>query len=111
MDDGQQYVDWFCHFDDALKRHLVCASFYFACVKNEIIPNRDDGYWEIPADLPRRMGWRARFYAKQRNQNYIDHSGDPYAWFSCPWCGGDLPEVEVKPRPLLPRGDATGDGE
>jgi hypothetical protein len=88
-----QYIDYFCHFDEPLKRHLVCSAFYFARAKGEIVQNTGDGYWEIPADQPRRMGWKARYFARERNQDFTDHSGDPYAWFACPWCGGDLPPV------------------
>lgn len=108
---GRQYIDLHCHFDASLGEHLACAPFYFARAKGEIVQNKDDGHWELPADPTRRMGWRAVFYAKQRSQDFTDHSGDPYGWIACPWCGGDLPAVEVKARPLLPRGDATGDGE
>lgn len=100
-------IDYYCHFDTALKRHLLCAEFYFAKVAREIIPNYILQCWEIPGTLSRYMSYQARYYAEQRGA-YEDHTGDPYGWHDCPFCGG---ETEPLPAKVLPRGDATGGGE
>lgn len=99
--ESKQYIDYYCHFDEPLRKHLVCAEFYFARLKGEIVANRDDGCWEIPDAKPRNMSWRARFYGEAR-PGFEDHTGDPYRWYDCPFCGGETEAVEIKPRPLLP---------
>lgn len=96
-----QYIDYYCHFDGPLGKHLVCAEFYFARLRGEIVANRDDGCWEMPGSAPRNMSWRARFYAEGRGE-FDDNSGDLYRWYDCPFCGGETEAVDAKPRPLLP---------
>ena len=92
-----QYIDTFCHFDEALKRHLVCSEFFFAKLKNEIIPNKFLGTWVIPDSPQRDMPWHSKYYAGERG-NYEDHSGEPYARWDCCFCGG---ETEPIPAPRI----------
>jgi len=49
--------------------------------------------------LRQRFG-SATYYAVERGIE--DHTGEPFLWQSCPWCGCELPP---EPRP---EGDATG---
>lgn len=99
-------IDYFCHYDESLKHHLVCAPFFFAKVRGEIVPNKGDGCWEIPGSVQRSMSWKAKFHAEGRGA-FEDHSGDLYSLFDCPWCGGELEPVAVE-RPSFPRNDAGG---
>lgn len=43
------------------------------------------GGWVFPDDARRVT------FAKERwRGTTADHSGEPYVWHACPWCGGDL---------------------
>ena len=86
-EDPTEYIDSYCHWDDALKRHLICSAFYFAKLKNEIVPSRYLGCWVIPDSIPRDMTAMAKYYAGERGIE-DDHSGELYQWHDCPWCGG-----------------------
>jgi hypothetical protein len=86
--DATQYIDHFCHYDESLKKHLICSAFYFARLKGEIVPSTFLGTWMIPGDVPREMSWSAKYYAGERG-NFEDNSGSPFARFDCPWCGGE----------------------
>lgn len=93
------YIDFFCHWDDALKKHLVCPEFYLAKQKRELIPDRYTGTWVIPGSVTRDMSWSARHYAGERG-NFEDHTGDFYGWWDCPHCGGEtefIPLVGTEP--------------
>lgn len=92
-----QYIDYWCHFDTELKRHLVCSQFLFAKIKNEIVPNRALGTWVLADSVPRDMSWAAKYYASERG-NYEDHSGEPFALWDCCYCGG---ETEPIPMPRI----------
>jgi hypothetical protein len=107
VDDGRQYVDWYCHWDGALKKHLVCAEFYFAKIRGDVVPSKYLGTWIIPDSIPRDMSWEARYYAGERG-NFEDHSGDPFGLWDCCFCGG---ETEPIPAPRIARGEPTSDGE
>lgn len=106
----RQYIDEFCHYDKALQHHLVCPQFFFAKIREEIVPNRDDGWWEIPTDPVRHMNWRAHYIAGNAGP-YEDHSGDHYQLWDCPWCGGETEPVRRNEPRILPRGGPTSDGE
>ena len=95
-------LDSFCHYDPALKKHLVCPAFYFAEKTGEIVPNRITGTWELPASFARYMTWDAKHNAEQRGMT-DDHSGDHYQLWDCPWCGGETTEI---PRPRIARGES-----
>ena len=86
-EDPQQYIDSYCHFDDALQRHLVCSGFFYAKVRGEIVPNKYMGTWVMPDSVPRDMSWSAKYYAGERG-DFEDHTGDYYALWDCPFCGG-----------------------
>lgn len=105
MDDGQQLIDYLCHWDEPLKRHLVCSRFYFARARKEIIPNYKLGCWVMPSDPLRTSTFEQTQSSKQ------DHRGEDYRRVDCPFCGGPTPEVRKTEPRRLPRGDATGDGE
>lgn len=95
--EASAYIDTHCHFDEALKRHLVCSGFYFAKIKGEIVPNKFLGTWELADSVLRDMPWHAKYYAGERG-NFEDHSGECYARFDCPYCGG---ETEPIPAPRI----------
>lgn len=87
MDDGRQLIDWLCHWDVALKRHLMCSRFYFARARKEIVPNYRLGCWVMPSD-PLRT---SRFEATQSSGQ--DHRSEDYQRWDCPWCGGPTSAV------------------
>lgn len=98
-----QLIDHFCHYDEGLKKHLVCAEFYFALAKNEIVPSKYLGTWMIPDSVPRDMSWAAKYYAGERG-DFEDHTGDNFALWDCPFCGGESRPI---PAPRI----AQADGE
>lgn len=56
-------------------------------------------YWPeregwIFADSPLRHLTRGANYWKEE-RHVDDHSGEPFVWTSCPWCGADLPTWKV----------------
>lgn len=57
----------------------------------------------------RAMSAKARYYAFGERAEYPhkDHTGEPFLWVSCPFCGHELPGTEDH-RPVS---DATGNPE
>lgn len=92
-----QYIDYWCHWDAELKRHLVCSDFFFAKLKGEIVPSKYLGTWMEVGSVPRDMSWSAKYYAGERGE-FEDHTGDNYSLFDCPFCGG---ETEPIPMPRI----------
>lgn len=90
-----QFIDHFCHWDDALKRHMVCSEFYFAQLKEEIVPDKYLGTWVIPGSAPRTMSFAAKWAAYQQDRDVDDHSGDLYSHWDCPFCGGEACPIPV----------------
>ncbi len=93
--DGNQYIDYYCHFDDVLKKHLVCSEFFFAKTAGEIIPDHNLGCWVLVNDVKRSMDWKAKYYSRERGQPEVDHTDEKYQRWDCPWCSG-----EAEPIPL-----------
>ena len=56
-------------------------------VHNEFGPARSLGGWVFKDGPYRTLTWRAVYYSDGRTP---DHTGQPYVWVSCPWCGRDL---------------------
>lgn len=104
MEAGQQFIAECCHWDDALKRHLVCSRWYFAEVRKEIVPNYHGGYWELADDVERRVSWEAKYRGEERGITE-DHAGEKYARWDCPWCLGEAKPIPA-PR-IAPRDDAA----
>lgn len=65
--------------------------------------------WVLTEVKPRRMSGAARYFAFAERQQYAhaDHSGEPYTFTLCPFCGHELPGTE----PVATSADATGYGE
>lgn len=48
----------------------------------------------IFADGPmRKMSPMAAYYANERG--VMNHTGEPFVWVTCPWCGLDLPQPDT----------------
>lgn len=54
------------------------------------LPNRDG--WVFSDGPMRRMTSMAAFLASTRGGD--DHTGEPYVFQACPWCGADLPRPD-----------------
>ena len=68
--------------------------------------------WMFP-DLPlRKMDARARYYAYgvRGEFEHADHTGEPFVFELCPWCGHELPGVPaiIKWRPQADGGEDGG---
>jgi hypothetical protein len=74
---------------------MHCARFYFARTRKEIVPDTIRGSWIFPGDPPRQVTWKAKYFSEERGMT-DNHDGDPVEWITCPWCGGDLKEVEIR---------------
>lgn len=89
-----EYIADICSYDEGLKRHLVCAAFYFARLKLEIIPSKYLGCWVMADGVERRVSWQAKYYGEERGI-VDDHSGEPYQRHDCPYCGGETEPIPV----------------
>lgn len=74
MDAGRTTT--FCRCDERTSAHLR-GEFQWSYTRNS---------WYFP-DVTRQQTWRARYY----NEGTADHTGEPYEYFDCPWCGNVLP--------------------
>lgn len=65
--------------------------------------------WAFTDGSYRSMSAKARYYAliDRSEFHHVDHTGEPFAWESCPWCGCDLPGVEMYFGPVT---QADGEG-
>lgn len=67
-----------------------CPERLWAVVHNEFGPAKSLGGWIFREGPFRALGdlvkWRAVYYGQEQ----VDHSGEPYVWVTCPWCGRDL---------------------
>lgn len=56
-----------------------------------------------PEDPLREMTPKARYLAFHERAEFahVDHSGEPVRYYTCPWCGGDLPGCQLEP-PRIP---------
>lgn len=65
-----------------------CAERFIAICQDEFGPAKSLGGWIFRDGPYRQASWkdwnRARYYGIE------DHTGQPYIWVSCPWCGKDL---------------------
>ena len=50
--------------------------------------------WYFPGD-PVRTATNAAVYNAE-----ADHRGEPYGWFTCPWCGHPLPGAQFPNDPV-----------
>lgn len=56
-------------------------------------------------DAPRRaLSWRARYYLEDGE----DHTGEPYRWHCCPFCGSSLPNTHDLPTTIWPPSGEDG---
>lgn len=61
-----------------------CSERLLAIVEDQFGPAKSLGGW-VFRDGPFRLAtWRARYYGME------DHSGQPYVYVTCPFCGRDL---------------------
>ena len=101
---AREYIAEQCHWDPALKRHLLCSRWFFAKVRREVVPNTYGGYWEFAEGPERTMTWKAKYYAEARGI-YDDHTGERYALHDCPFCGGETEAPRRDEPRILPRGN------
>ena len=67
----------------------LCAKRLAAQAQGEFVFLPHAKAWVFTGeDVPRRaLTWRARYYLKDGEP---DHTGEPYHWTCCPFCGGEL---------------------
>jgi hypothetical protein len=66
-----------------------CPDRLMSAMKNEFLPNHQLGAWVFIHAPRRRVSWQAEFL----REGTMLHDGEMYSFFSCPFCGGELPEV------------------
>lgn len=70
-----------------------CPERLWAVVHNEFGPARVLGGWVFRdgpfRELNDNAKWKAVYYDRPEP---TDHTGEPYAWVDCPFCGRSLPE-------------------
>lgn len=70
-----------------------CPERLWALVNNEFGPARVLGGWVFRDGPYRRLDdnakWKATYYDQEMP---TDHTGEPFSWVTCPYCGRDLPE-------------------
>jgi hypothetical protein len=69
----------------------ACWARYKAQLRGDFVRALEG--WRFTAGPVRRMSAKARYYAfgERREFPHQDHTGEPYYWTTCPFCGGDLP--------------------
>ena len=69
-----------------------CVERLVAIVEQEFGPARVLGGWVFRDGPYRKLDdlakWKAAYYEEEAP---TDHTGEPYAWVTCPFCGRDLP--------------------
>ena len=73
-----------------------CKARYHAMAQGEFLWSDMAGGW-VFVDLPtRNVNWRTRYIAGEQGRVIEDHTGEPYTWHDCPFCGFELPH-RIKP--------------
>jgi hypothetical protein len=62
-----------------------CRERLEAIIEDRFGPAKSLGGWVFREGPYRMATWRARYYGME------DHSGEPFSFVSCPFCGGELP--------------------
>jgi hypothetical protein len=57
--------------------------------RGQFILSRTHEGWVFTEGPMRRMSPMAAYYANERG--VMNHTGEPFVWVTCPFCGGDLP--------------------
>jgi len=70
----------------------TCKERYRAMSRGEFLYSGQHDAWFFPDMRFRSMSVAALYFASERGID--DHSGQPYLWHCCPWCGADLPQPE-----------------
>ena len=78
----------------------ACKDRYHAMCCGEFLWSEIVGGWMFVDAPVRTMSWRTRYLANERGHIPDDHTGEPYRWYDCPWCGRELPQ-RIKPEILL----------
>jgi hypothetical protein len=69
----------------------MCMKRYRSQLRGDFV--RTPEGWRFTAGPSRAMSAKARYYAFADRGEFPheDHTGEPYYWTTCPFCGGDLP--------------------
>ena len=86
--------------------HCRCDRRYDAMRRGQFVLDQQSGAWYFPDDPPRRVrdSFRLAFYGIE------SHDGEPFRYSVCPFCGGDLPPIELMP-PYELGPDVQADGD
>ena len=72
-----------------------CPERMEAQARGEFFPDFENwGY--VRTDIPlRKISGRAHYfiYVERQDLFHPDHSGKPFTWSNCPWCGEELPSM------------------
>lgn len=91
-------------------RFCRCDSRYKAESDRSFVFDPSSRSYVMPEAPLRVMTERAKYFAFSERKEFphVDHSGEQVRYYTCPFCGGDLPGVELEPPRLPDR--ACGDG-
>jgi hypothetical protein len=72
----------------AIPCHPPCEGRLRAVIEERFLPAKSLGGW-VWLDAPlRQMNWRVKYM----HEGMPDHSGEPFVFRECVFCGGTLPE-------------------
>jgi hypothetical protein len=67
-----------------------CPERLWAVVEGSFGPAKSLGGWVFREGPWRRLDDTAKWRAVYYGQDQPDHTGEPYVFTQCPWCGKDL---------------------
>lgn len=97
--------------DEPQTRSICCCDDrHFARFRGEFVFMERWAGWVFVEGPTRRMSPAAKYFALiDRSQfDHHDHTGEPFVWLTCPWCGGDLPPQDSV-NPYLGFGGCEGE--